>query len=230
MSEIKDLMIKAIEEERPEDIDKVCLPIWNQPFFFKIDKAKAITISYSPTDKGARTNYKAELEKYKKDKSSMSSEAIYDLLYNFKKEVYWRKRFDTILEALGVPDENIAHLDMSSFPYANDLFRQWYQNIDQTYKYVLDAIDILKEQLEFIIIDGKDNYKIVQKYFSNYSLIAETTIPVNKRNRSSSLKIYRNQNTVLIYFGTFLYGQTCVSNDCINKIICYVKKELNRYE
>lgn len=49
-NELHKLMIKAIEEKRDEKIVAACLDIWNQPFFYKIDKAKALTISYAPTD------------------------------------------------------------------------------------------------------------------------------------------------------------------------------------
>ena len=36
---IKELMMKAIEEPRPKEVVPYCSPIWNQPFFYQIDKA-----------------------------------------------------------------------------------------------------------------------------------------------------------------------------------------------
>lgn len=114
--ELKELMVKAIKEERPIEIRHLCREVWNQPFFFKIDKAKVITISYAPTDKGAATNYLSIYDKYKKDKSTLSPEQIYDLLNNFKKEIYWRKKYDRIFTSLGILEDEIAHIDMSCFP------------------------------------------------------------------------------------------------------------------
>ncbi|MDE5602082.1 MAG: hypothetical protein K2J16_06255, partial [Clostridia bacterium] len=62
---IKELMMQAIEYPRPAQIEQFCLPIWNQPFFYKIDKAQALTISYNPTDNGAKTNYPEQVKRYK---------------------------------------------------------------------------------------------------------------------------------------------------------------------
>ena len=103
-NELKTLLMRLIELERPEKIKEFCLPIWNQPFFFNIDKAKAITISYSPTDKGARVNYAETYEKYKQNNSILSTEDIFNILYNFKKERYWRKNFDVIFNSLNIKE------------------------------------------------------------------------------------------------------------------------------
>ncbi len=230
-TKIKQIMIEAIETTRPSEIAEKCRPIWNQPFFYKIDKANAITFSYAPTDKGARKNYGDLYNKYQSNNLTLTSNQIYDLLYNFEKENYWRKNYDRILTALNVDLTKIAHVDMSCFAYDKDKYRQFYvdNGIDKTYKYALSILDILGDELKFILVDGKDNEKMIKDYFiDDYNFVSETKISVNKSNRLSPLKVYRHKfrQTVLIYFGTFLYGATCVSEECISQIINFVKKSL----
>lgn len=229
-SEIKKLMINAIKEERPDAIKKVCREVWNQPFFFKIDKAKCLTLSYAPTDKGAATNYFNIYEKYKQNNDFLTAEQIYDLLYNFKKEVYWRSKFDRIFSQLGIDEKEIAHLDMSSFPYDKDIYRVQYSYLDKTYKYPIAVIDLLNDQLEYILIDGKDNKEVINKFFvDDYTLYRSTKLEVNRSGRMSELSIYkhRERKTVLIYFGTFLYGATCVSLKCVDEIAAFIRSNSN---
>lgn len=225
--ELKKLLMRLIELERPEEIKQFCLPIWNQPFFFNIDQSKAITISYAPTDKGARLNYLDTYEKYKQNNSYLSTEDIFNILYNFKKEHYWRKNFDRIFNALGIKENEISHIDMSPFPYIKDEFRKIFQscNIDENYKITLKVVEILMSQLEYILIDGKDNYKIISEYFiKEFELISESEIQVNRARKTRILKFkHKTNNVKLIYVGTFLYGATCPSNDCIDQIIKFIK-------
>lgn len=224
---LKNLLTSLIELERPEEIKKYCLPIWNQPFFFKIDKSKAITISYSPTDKGARVNYQSIYEKYKQDHNSLSTQDIFNLLYNFKKENYWRRNFDKIFSALGINESEISHIDMSPFPYEKDEYRRFFQSskLDNNYEQTLKVVDILMTQLNYILIDGKDNFDIINKYFlNNFAFVCESEIQVNKSRKTRIIKYkHKSSNVTLIYVGTFLYGATCPSNDCINQIIDFIK-------
>lgn len=226
--ELKNLLINLIELERPDIIKDCCLPIWNQPFFFNIDKSKAITISYSPTDKGARVNYFDIYEKYKNDNSYLSSEDIFNLLYNFKKEKYWRNNFDKIFSSLGINENEISHLDMSSFPYKEDKFRKIFQTngIDQNYKLTLKVLNLLIEQLDYILIDGKDNYEIINKYLINdFDFVSKSEIQINKARISEIFKYkHKTQKVILIYVKTFLYGATCPSSECINQIIEFIKQ------
>lgn len=226
-NELKGLLMDLIRLERPQEIKSYCSPVWNQPFFFKIDKSKAITISYSPSDKGARVNYSHIYEKYKQDNNSLSAEDIFDLLYNFKKETYWRRNFDKIFSALGIGEAEISHLDMSPFPYAKDKYRKDFQSkgVDKNYELTLRVVDILMPQLKYILIDGKDNLEIINKYFlDDFELICQSQIQVN-RARKTIIKKYRHKtnSVTLIYVGTFLYGATCPSQECIDQIIDFVK-------
>ncbi len=225
-NELYDLMIKAIKEERHPLIKADCREIWNQPFFYRIDKAKVITLSYAPTDKGAQKNYTSIYEKYKKDKNSLTAEEIYEILYNFQKEVYWRKWYDKIFTSLGIKEIEIAHLDMSSFPYDKDAYRKKHSSLDKSYVYTLQAVDLLLNQLEYILIDGKDNKEMFNTYFSkDYYLIKKEMLRVNNSGRLSELSIYnhKEKDVKLIYFGTFLYGATCVSEKCVNEIVEHIK-------
>lgn len=224
-NEIKELMIKAIKEERPVEIQHVCRKIWNQPFFFKIDKAKCITISYAPTDKGATKNYANIYEKYKHNKNSVTVEQIFHILYHFKKEVYWRKNYDIIFSTLNVKDDEIAHLDMSCFPYDKDKYRIQFSHLDITYQYPLNAINLIDNQLRYIFIDGKDNKEVITKFFLNdYVFLKSTKLQVNSSGRLSELTLYKhiNKEILLIYFGTFLYGATCVSRKCVEEIASFI--------
>lgn len=225
--ELKKKLLELIKLERPAEIQEYCLPIWNQPFFFNIDKAKAITISYSPTDKGARVNYSDVYEKYKQDNSCLSSEDIFNLLYNFKKEKKWRNNFDKIFSSLGINDNEISHLDMSSFPYKEDKFRKKFQEcgLDKNYELTLQVVNLLIKQLDYILIDGKDNFGIINKYFTNdFNFVCKADIQINKT-RTSEIYKYKHKiyNVALIYVKTFLYGATCPSNECINQIIEFIK-------
>lgn len=222
---IKEIMLKAIAEPRPNAIVPFCRPVWNQPFFFQLDCAKAITISYAPTDKGARTNYADIYNRYRENKESLSAEDIYNILYDFKKERYWRNKYDRIFASLGIACKEIAHMDMSSFPYDKDIYRKQFIAIDNTYRYTLQTISLLSDQLQYILVDGKDNKKIIDDYFAkDYVWVKQTKLVVNNSNRKSDLIVYRHKtkNIKLIYFGTFLYGATCVSDRCIDELIRFV--------
>ncbi len=118
---------------------------------------------------------------------------------------------------------------MSCFAYDKDKDRQAYvaNGIDSSYKFPLAVLSILSDNLEYILIDGKDNAKMIDEYFiKDYRLIAETKIVVNSSNRLSDLKVYQHisKKTKLIYFGTFLYGATCVSEKCIDEIISFLER------
>lgn len=48
---------------------------------------------------------------------------------------------------------------------------------------------------------------------------------MNKSNRQSTIQLYRHKSiaTYLVYFGTALYGATCVSSQCVNSIIDFLQ-------
>lgn len=226
---LKELMLEAIRHERPQEIQKVCLEIWNQPFFYKIDKAQALTISYNPTDKGARENYKELLNRYKHGELSSQIDApqIYDILYNFKIEPSWRKYYNLILETLGIKVENIAHMDSSIFPYKTFSDYLTYKTKDNTSCYLLDAIELLGDRLKYILIDGEKNESVLDYFMPDYTLIHQTQLPINK-GKSHDLRIYQSKhsNTKLIYYKCFLYGQTCPSNEYVEKMAEYILKHI----
>lgn len=224
--EIKELMLKAIEEERGPEIERKCRKIWNQPFFYKIDRAKVLTISYNPTDKGARMNYPEYLTKYQNGYKP-TSEELYELLYNYKKEHHWRKNYDIIFEKMGYDvDDEIAHMDISSFPYDNfnDFIECKY--IDNSKSFVFKCIDILKEQLDFIMIDGKRNKQTLNYFLPNYNLMNKTMMPINKRGTLYELWIYKHKeyDTFLIYYGCQLFGQTTPAKEYVEEVAKYIKR------
>ena len=226
-NEIYNLMINAIEEKRPAEIESVCLPIWNQPFFYKIDKAKALTISLSPTDTGAKKNYKHALKRF--IENQLSSSEIYDILYNFKKEKDWRRPYDMILNNLGLNDDEIAHMDFSFFPYKDDKYLRQYSKIDNTHTYLLETIKLLSNQLRYIFIDGKKNEDFIKKHLVNsFYLINKSEHQVNKGVRKYKLLIYKHKtmNLHLIFYGHFLGRSGRPSNNQIAKISEYIKKVL----
>lgn len=227
--ELKELMLEAIRHERPQEIEKVCLEIWNQPFFYQIDKAQALTISYNPTDKGARENYKKTLDKYKRGELNSQTDApqIYDILYKFKIESQWRKYYNLILGKLGIKVENIAHMDASIFPYKTFSDYLAYKSQDDTSRYLLDAIELLGDRLKYILIDGAKNESILDYFEPDYTLIHQTQLPIN-RGQPHDLRIYQSKyfNTKLIYYKCFLYGQTCPSNEYVEKMAEYILKHV----
>lgn len=225
--QLKNLMIKAIEEERHPKILPFCRQIWNQPFFYKLDKAKALTISYSPTDKGARTNYPHLLERYKK--GQLTIEEIFNTLYNFKEEPHWRRNFNIIFDQLGISSFEISHMDMSSFPYDKDTYRRIFSDLDNSFKYPLKVIELLSKQLKYILIDGKDNKEILKRFFSKeFTLYKQTKLPINKSGHLYELSIYKHkiENITLIYYGCFLFGQTMPRTECILDIASYLKENI----
>lgn len=225
--ELHKLMINAIEEKRDEKIEDVCLDIWNQPFFYKIDKSKALTISYAPTDKGARTNYPHLLKRYREN--PLSSEEIFNLLYDFMPEPHWRRNYNIIFKELGIKGDMIAHMDMSSFPFLDDRYRQIYRGLDSSYKYPLEAVALLSDQIEYILIDGKDNKEIFDKYFSeDYDLYDTVNLPINKSERLYELSIYKHKtkNITLIYYGCFLWGETRPNKEYVLNLAKYIKETI----
>lgn len=226
INDIKEVLLEAIQYPRPEEVQKVCLPIWNQPFFYKIDKARALTISYNPTDKGARINYPELVSRYKKNEFG-NAEEIFDLLYNFKKEVYWRKYYDLFFGILNIPSENIAHMDVSFFPYKK--FKDYLDNkdVDDTYIFLQKTIEILSGNLEYILIDGAKNKDIVNFFIKDYSLINSAILPINS-GKGHRLYIYKHKKlqTILIYYECFLYGQTCPNKFYVRRLAEYVKKTI----
>ena len=224
---IKQLMLSAIEYPRPEIIKPHLLPVWNQPFFYKIDQAQALTISYNPTDKGAKTNYPHLTEEYKKN-GFIETEKLYNTLYNFKKEEYWRRNYDIIFSELGICSDNIAHMDVSFFPYSTLDLCKAYSHIDNSQKFLLECIDILKDQLKFILVDGKRNQDIIPLLCQNYDRHKTTKLPVNGNNKEYELSIYKHkiQNTYLIYYGCFLYGATAPKKECVLNIARYIKNNI----
>lgn len=215
-------MLQAIQYPRPEIIQRVCSPVWNQPFFYKIDKAKALTISYNPTDKGAKTNYPEQVARYIRQ-GSLPAEEIYDILYNFKKEYYWRKYYDILFEALGIPDENVAHMDVSCFPYEKLEKKFRFATCDDTVKFLLKTIELLSSNLEYIFIDGAKNRDILSLLKKDYVFVSSESIPINS-GKPHNLLIYKHKslNIKLIYYGCFLYGQTCPSEYHVNKLAEYI--------
>lgn len=227
---VKQLMFDAIEHPRPEIIKPYLLSVWNQPFFYKIDQAQALTVSYNPTDKGARTNYPEMIEEYKRN-GRIETDRIYNTLYNFKKEEYWRRNYDIIFSELGINIDNIAHMDVSFFPYSTlDLCKE-YSPVDDTKKYLLSCIDILKEQLKYIFVDGKRNRDIIYLLCKDYKLYKATKMPVNGSNREYELLIFKhnNLNTYLIYYGCFLYGATTPKKECVLEIARYIRDSIQEY-
>lgn len=224
---IKQLMIDAIKYPRPEIIKPLLLPVWNQPFFYKIDQAQALTISYNPTDKGAKTNYPQMIEEYKKN-GTIEADRIYNTLYNFKKEEYWRRNYDIIFSELGIDVDNIAHMDVSFFPYSTlDLCKK-YSRFDDSKKYLLKCIDILKDQLKFIFVDGKRNRDIIYLLCKDYKLYKSTELPVNGSKREYELLIFKHNtfDCYLIYYGCFLYGATTPKKECVLDIARYIKNAI----
>lgn len=223
MNTIKDLMLQAIDFPRPMQIQSCCLPIWNQPFFYHIDKARVLTISYNPTDKGARLNYPNLLAKYKCGET-ISANEIYDLLYNFKKETYWRDNYDLLFKQTGIESEFISHMDMSFFPYRtfNDYLN--YKIIDKSYEFLFKTIEMLGSQLKYILIDGSKNADILPVFLSDYTIIDYTKIPINS-GKSHPLQIYKHKTlpTYLIYYGCQIYGQTCPAKEYVIKLGEYIK-------
>ncbi len=189
-----------------------------------------MTISYNPTDKGARTNYPDLIERYIRD-GNITAEEIFDLLYNFKKENYWRKYFDLLFNTLGISNENIAHMDMSFYPYRtfNDYLN--HKNIDDTYKFLKQVVEMLSGQLEYIFIDGANNKDIVDIFVKDYSIINKTSLPINS-GKEHLLYIYKHhtRNTWLIYYACFLYGQTRPSEYYVKKLADHIKSIISPSE
>lgn len=205
------------------------LPVWNQPFFYKIDKAKVLTISYNPIDKGARDNYPNLINRYK-NCENISSEEIFETLYNFKKESYWRKFYDLIFGTLGFDiNDEISHMDTSSFPY--ETFQDYldYSYLDNSKRYLIQTIDLLGDQLKYIFIDGARNKNILNLLMSDFYLHKKLKARKNKSPKKFDLLIYKhkNKNQYLIYFGSFLYGNTCPSRDCVENIANLIKENTN---
>ncbi|MCH5159179.1 MAG: hypothetical protein J1F33_08300 [Clostridiales bacterium] len=228
--EIKDLMMQAIRYPRPVEISRACLPVWNQPFFYKIDKAKALTISYNPTDKGAKTNYPEQVAHYIKH-GFLPAEEIYEILYNFKKEYYWRKNYDLLFRALNIPEESIAHADVSIFPYIslNTYFR--FAAYDDTVKFLLKTIDLLSDNLEYIFIDGAKNRNILSLLKSDYIFACKDSLPINS-GKPHDLLIYKHKvrKTKLIYYGCFLYGATCPSEEYVKSLATRIALLCNEHK
>lgn len=223
------LMRQAIEEQRPDCIKPYMLPVWNQPFFYKIDKARVLTLSYNPTDGGAKNNYPYDYYQYKKN-GFLPTDRILEILYTFKKESKWRKAYDNIFGYLGYREEEIAHMDVSFFPYSKLEYYKDHEYCDKTYKYLLDVIRILDEQkqLDYIFIDGARNKDILYKIIGEDGLlISKTYLPVNNSGHRYELSMYLyNKRICVIYFGCFLYGATCPSDDKVLDIAKYIKNEL----
>ena len=222
--EIEKLMIAAIEYHRPESIKQFCMSVWNQPFFYKIDKAKVLTLSYNPTDKGARTNYKYYVDQYI-EYGKLDTNTILDILYNYKKEVYWRKNYDIIFNYLGFQEDEISHMDVSFFPYKTlDSYKK-FELLDDSYKFLLQTIKLLDGQLKIIFVDGAKNKDIICKIMStgDWRPIYETAIAINGNNKKYDLLIYKCNSTYLIYYGCFLYGATCPSHNQIMEIARHIK-------
>lgn len=222
---IKQLMLEAIEYQRPQIIAPFMLPIWNQPFFYKIDKAEALTISYNPTDKGAKNNYPQLVEEYKR-KGHIESERIFDLLYNFKKEIYWRRTYDIIFTELGIETDKIAHMDVSSYPYKSLSICKEFYNIDESKKYLLQCINLLKDQLKYIFIDGKNNKSILSLLCNQFELKKIDFLPVNNKKCNFELLIFkhRDRDLYMIYYGCQLYGATSPSDVHVKKIANFIKE------
>lgn len=221
--EIENLMRLAIEYPRPESIKQYCLDIWNQPFFFKIDKAKVLTISYNPTDKGAKKNYCNYIEEYKKT-GKLDTDTIIDMLYSFNTEkTNWRNMYNTIFPLLNFQIDEVAHMDISFFPYKKPDY--YYESIDDSNKFLLKTMELLKDQLRIIFIDGKNNKSIIPRIMQDneWELVDETAIAVNKRNKEYKLLIYKRNSIYLIYYGCFLYGGTCPSYEQARKIADHIK-------
>lgn len=222
-NQIKELMLEAIQYPRPENIRKVCSPVWNQPFFYKIDKARAITISYNPTDKGARTNYPKQVAQYISN-GFLPAEEIFDILYNFKKEYDWRKNYDIIFDILGIPSESIAHMDASFFPYKTFNDFQANKKIDDTYKFLFKTIELLLNQLDYIFIDGAKNKYILNYLIRNCKLIDSTVMSLNSGSKYA-LSIYKHNGsqTKIVYYGCSLFGRTFPSKHSIKEIANHIK-------
>ncbi len=102
---------------------------------------------------------------------------------------------------------------MSAFPYSKDIYREECVEIglDKNYMYALKVIDILSGQLKYIMIDGKNNYDIIEKYLlEDYRLVDKRTGQVNKK-RIAEVHLYRHsaKELYLIYFSTFLRYDLC---------------------
>ncbi len=224
--EIEKLMREAIEYPRPAQLSDLWLPVWNQPFFFKIDKARMLTLSYNPTDKGASTNYPWYVEEYKK-KGYLETDKILDILYNYKKEIYWRKNFDLIGNVLGIKNVEIAHMDVSFFPYNSFSAYKGNEYLDDTYKFLLKVIEILDDQLNYILVDGARNESIIYKIMkNNYKCIDQCFMPINGGKTKYELSIYKHndKNLYVVYYGCFLYGTTCPAKEKVEAIAKPIKE------
>lgn len=224
-AKIKELMMQAIEYPRPQEIKHLMLPIWNQPFFYQIDKARMLTISYNPTDKGAKTNYKKLYREYAEN-GRIDTEVIYETLYGFIEETYWRKNYNLIGEQLDIDKSFISHMDCSFFPYKTFNDYQEYEYLDDTYNFILQTVEILGEQLKYIFIDGARNRRIVRKIGKGFKMFYQTKMPINSSGKTYSLEIYKNEKgCFLVYFGCFLYGTTCPAKEKVIEIAKVIKEK-----
>lgn len=230
--QLKEILIEAINEKRTKDIKEHCSPIWNMPFFFDIGEAKVLTISYSPSDKGIVRGYNDIYNQYKSNPDSFSAQKIYDFLYGYQ-DPKWRRNYNKIFTALGIIEKEIAHLDMSSFPYIDENYRLKYKKEDNTYKYTLRTIKLLENQLNYILIDGKNNKAAMSEFFdSDFEFEDRTILTVNRKvykngkKNEAEILIYKHKirNMFLVYSGAFLYGETRPSADFVDNIIGFIKK------
>ena len=223
MSEIKKLMLQALQEERQFEIKRRCDNIWNMPFFFQIDKAKVLTISYNASIKGIERLYPHVLHNYQK--YGLSFDEIFDFQYlYFDKK--WRGHYNRLFKHLGITEQEIAHIDFSIYPYRElkDYFAC--RNIDKTNRYSFEAVALLERQLKYILVDGSKNKDIVEKHLAgDYLFEKSKKLHKNSGANLHELLMYRHKtkDIALVYFGAQLYGATAVSNDCIDEIADFIK-------
>ena len=223
--EIENLMRLAIEYPRPEAIKPYCSDVWNQPFFFKIDKAKVLTISYNPSDKGTKANYNGYIEQYKKE-GNLDTNTILNILYNYStKDNKWRDMHNILFAHLGFDDDVIAHMDVSSFPYKESKYYQENRIIDNSDKFLLQTIELLKDQLKIIFVDGKNNKSFIYKIMQNddWICVDKTAMAINSGNKKYDLLIFKHNSTYLIYYGCLLYGRNPPSKDQMGIIANHIK-------
>ncbi|MBR7181177.1 MAG: hypothetical protein IKD28_00135, partial [Clostridia bacterium] len=117
-------------------------------------------------------------------------------------------------------------MDISFFPYKTLELCKEFRPFDDSKKHLFRCIELLKEQLKFIFIDGKKNREIIFLLCKDYQLHRATKLPVNGNGREYELLIFKHNtlNTYLIYFGCFLYGATTPRTDCMLNIARYIKE------
>ncbi len=203
---LKELLLTAIEYPCPPLVFRGSFRVWNQPFLYEIDRARAVVISYNPSGKRALAQDPEGVRRFRA-LGGLDREEIFERLYRAPKEGEEWAQCRSLFEGLLSDGDAVARLNASFFAYRSSDYFRVLSPTDGAREFLYRILSLLGEELEYIFVNGAENRRILPVLTEGYALAATATLSL-PAGKTGELSVYRQKSggRTLVYYGRLLFG------------------------